>query len=92
MQRSSARFRYRLAIGLVTFGLGASPFIDRFYFQSVYFRISNNILFELATDGPGFGADEDLETLGQKLALPPFLEGQRAQIEAGLKPIVAESR
>jgi len=72
---------------LVSFGMGASPFIDRFYFHSVYFRISNNILFELATDGPGFGADEDLETLGQKLALPPFLEGQRAQIEAGLKPI-----
>jgi glyoxalase family protein len=67
---------------LVSFGMGASPFIDRFYFHSVYFRISNNILFELATDGPGFGADEDLETLGQKLALPPFLEGQRAQIEA----------
>lgn len=72
---------------LVSFGMGVSPFIDRFYFHSVYFRISNNILFELATDGPGFGADEDLETLGQKLALPPFLEGQRAQIEAGLKPI-----
>jgi glyoxalase family protein len=76
---------------LVSFGMGASPFIDRFYFHSVYFRISNNILFELATDGPGFGADEDLETLGQKLALPPFLEGQRAHIEAGLKPIEAQS-
>lgn len=74
---------------LVSFGMGASPFIDRFYFHSVYFRISNNILFELATDGPGFGADEDLETLGKKLALPPFLEPQRAQIEAGLKPIEA---
>lgn len=77
---------------LVSFGMGVSPFIDRFYFHSVYFRISQNILFELATDGPGFGADEDLETLGQKLALPPFLEGQRAQIEAGLKPIVAVSQ
>jgi glyoxalase family protein len=72
---------------LVGFGLGASPLIDRFYFRSVYFRISNGILFEIATDGPGFAADEPLETLGEKLALPPFLEPQRAQIEKGLKPI-----
>lgn len=72
---------------LLSFGLGASPLIDRFYFRSVYFRVSNNILFEIATDGPGFAADEPLETLGEKLALPPFLEPQRAQIEAGLKPI-----
>lgn len=71
------------------FGLGASPYIDRFYFHSVYFRVSNSILFEIATDGPGFAADEPLETLGEKLALPPFLEPQRAQIEAGLKPIEA---
>ncbi len=69
-------------------GLRVSPFIDRYYFQSIYFRISNGILFEIATDGPGFTADEDLETLGERLALPPFLEPQRAQIEAGLKPIV----
>jgi glyoxalase family protein len=68
-------------------GLGASQVIDRFYFRSVYFRVSNGILFEIATDGPGFAADEPLETLGEKLALPPFLEPQRAQIEAGLKPI-----
>jgi glyoxalase family protein len=72
-------------------GLRASPQIDRFYFRSIYFRVSNGILFEIATDGPGFAADEDPETLGQKLALPPFLEPKRAQIEAGLKPIVAES-
>jgi glyoxalase family protein len=68
-------------------GLPVSPFIDRFYFRSIYFRISNGILFEIATDGPGFGADEDMDSLGEKLALPPFLEAQRAQIEAGLKPI-----
>jgi glyoxalase family protein len=72
---------------LVSAGLGVSQFIDRFYFHSIYFRISNGILFEIATDGPGFGADEPLETLGEKLALPPFLEPHRAQIEAGLKPI-----
>lgn len=69
-------------------GLSISNFIDRFYFRSIYFRISNGILFEIATDGPGFAADEDLETLGERLALPPFLEPRREQIEAGLKPIV----
>lgn len=65
----------------------ASPIIDRFYFRSIYFRISNGILFEIATDGPGFAADEALDRLGEKLALPPFLEPQRERIEAGLKPI-----
>ncbi len=68
-------------------GLPVSGFIDRFYFESIYFRISNGILFEIATDGPGFATDEELDLLGQKLALPPFLEPHRAQIEAGLKPI-----
>lgn len=68
-------------------GVGVSQFIDRFYFRSIYFRVSNGILFEIATDGPGFTADEPLETLGQGLALPPFLEPRRRQIEAGLKPI-----
>lgn len=68
-------------------GLPASDLIDRYYFQSIYFRISNGILFEIATDGPGFATDEDLDSLGQKLALPPFLEPRRAQIEAGLMPI-----
>ena len=61
--------------------------VDRFYFKSLYFREPNGILFEIATDGPGFGADEPMATLGEKLALPPFLEARRAQIEAGLKPI-----
>jgi glyoxalase family protein len=61
--------------------------IDRFYFRSLYFREPNGILFEIATDGPGFATDEPMETLGEKLALPPFLEPRRKQIEAGLKPI-----
>jgi glyoxalase family protein len=69
-------------------GLRVTPQIDRFYFRSIYFRISPGILFEIATDGPGFAADEDPDRLGEKLALPPFLEPQREQIEAGLKPIV----
>ena len=62
--------------------------VDRFYFRSLYFREPNGILFEIATDGPGFATDEPMETLGEKLALPPFLEPRRAAIEAGLKPIV----
>jgi len=61
--------------------------IDRFYFRSLYFREPNGILFEIATDGPGFATDEPEATLGEKLALPPFLEPRRAAIEAGLKPI-----
>ena len=52
-----------------------------------HFREPNGILFEIATDGPGFAVDEPMESLGEKLALPPFLEPKRAQIEAGLKPL-----
>jgi glyoxalase family protein len=61
--------------------------VDRFYFRSLYFREPNGVLFELATDGPGFDADEPMETLGEKLALPPFLEARREEMEAGLKPL-----
>jgi glyoxalase family protein len=61
--------------------------VDRFYFRSLYFREPNGILFEIATDGPGFATDEPLERLGEKLSLPPFLEGRRREIEAGLKPL-----
>ncbi|CAN5211949.1 ring-cleaving dioxygenase [soil metagenome] len=61
--------------------------VDRYYFRSLYFREPNGILFEIATDGPGFASDEPLATLGERLALPPFLEGRRAAIEAGLKPL-----
>ena len=68
-------------------GIRNSGEIDRFYFRSLYFREPNGILFEIATDGPGFATDEPMETLGEKLALPPFLEPRRAAIEAGLKPL-----
>ena len=61
--------------------------VERYYFRSLYFREPNGILFEIATDGPGFTADEPLATLGQKLSLPPFLEPKRAAIEAKLKPV-----
>jgi glyoxalase family protein len=61
--------------------------VNRFYFKSLYFREPSQILFELATDGPGFAVDENIAELGNKLALPPFLEGRRAEIEANLKEI-----
>ncbi|MGG3571805.1 ring-cleaving dioxygenase [Bacillus gobiensis] len=64
-----------------------SGFVDRFYFRSLYFREPNGILFELATDGPGFDSDEDIEHLGESLALPPFLEPKREEIEVKLKPL-----
>ncbi len=68
-------------------GLYPTEVINRFYFKSVYFRTPAGILFEIATDGPGFTADEDEKELGKKLALPPFLENQRRQIESNLTPI-----
>ena len=67
--------------------LPSSGPVDRFYFRSLYFREPNGILFEIATDGPGFATDEDIAHLGEGLALPPFLEPHRAEIEAGLRPL-----
>jgi glyoxalase family protein len=61
--------------------------VDRYWFHSLYFREPNGILFEIASDGPGFAVDEPLDKLGETLVLPPFLEAQRKQIEAGLKPL-----
>jgi len=72
---------------LNSLGIQNSGEVDRYYFRSLYFREPNGILFEIATDGPGFAADEDLATLGEKVALPPFLEQRRAEIIANLKPI-----
>ena len=69
------------------FRIPSSGEVDRFYFRSLYFREPNGILFELATDGPGFATDEPEETMGEKLSLPPFLEPRRRQIEANLKPL-----
>ena len=68
-------------------GLRPSQQIDRFWFRSVYFREPGGVLFELATDGPGFDRDEDMAHLGERLILPPWLEPQRAAIEAGLPPL-----
>jgi glyoxalase family protein len=68
-------------------GVATSGVIDRYYFKSLYFREPNGILFEIATDGPGFAIDESAATMGQRLSLPPFLEPRRAAIEAGLRPL-----
>ena len=70
-------------------GAGGSPtdFIDRFWFRSIYFKEPGGVLFEVATDGPGFTVDEDAETLGEELILPPWLEPRRATIEAELTPL-----
>lgn len=67
------------------FRVPSSGEVERYYFRSLYFREPNGILFEIATDIPGFSADEPMETLGESLSLPPFLEPRRASIEAGLK-------
>ncbi len=69
---------------LVTAGAHVSPVIDRAYFKSIYYREPAGVLFEIATDQPGFAIDESVETLGQKLSLPPRLEPHRAEIEAAL--------
>jgi glyoxalase family protein len=61
--------------------------VDRYWFRSLYFREPNGVLFEIATDGPGFAVDEDPTTLGEKVVLAPFLEPRRAEIVAALKPI-----
>jgi glyoxalase family protein len=70
-------------------GTGATPVIDRFWFKSVYFREPGGVLFELATDGPGFAADEDPAHLGESLVLPPWLEQARKRIEEVLPPLRA---
>src|SRR5690625_2621816 len=73
-------------------GFQSSGVVDRFYFKSLYFRESNGILFEIATDGPGFTIDDDIETLGETLKLPPFLEKDRKEIEAKLQPIEVKQK
>jgi glyoxalase family protein len=70
-------------------GRRPTPVIDRFWFKSVYFQEPGGVLFELATDGPGFAVDEDPGHLGETLVLPPWLEPERAKIEAVLPPLTA---
>ena len=79
--RSGARRRSRA-------GRTPTPVIDRFYFRSIYFREPSGVLFEIATLGPGFTVDEPLESLGEKLSLPPDFEHLRDEVEPNLRPIV----
>jgi len=78
-----AAWRERVIAG----GAQPTPVIDRFYFRSIYFREPGGVLFEIATLGPGFAVDEPLESLGEKLSLPPDFEHLRERVEANLKPI-----
>ena len=73
---------------LVAERFNVSPIMDRVYFRSIYFREPGGILFEIATDGPGFAADEPADHLGERLALPQWLESRRAAIEQALPPLV----
>jgi glyoxalase family protein len=68
-------------------GARPTPEIDRFWFRSIYFREPSGVLFEIATRSPGFTVDEELEHLGEKLSIPPFLEQRRPEIEATVKPL-----
>lgn len=70
-----------------SFQFHTSGYVDRHFFESLYVRVAPQILFEFATDGPGFMGDEPYETLGEKLSLPPFLEPKRGQIEKLVRPI-----
>lgn len=69
------------------FGFNTSGYVNRHFFESLYARVAPQILFEFATDGPGFMGDEPYETLGEKLSLPPFLEPKREAIEKLVRPI-----
>lgn len=77
---------------LVDLGLHVTPVIDRFYFHSIYFREPGGILFEIATEGPGFTVDEPVKQLGESLKLPPQYEQHRAEIEHALPPILIEAK
>ncbi len=87
-EREQLRWRKQL----IALDLNVTPVIDRFYFHSIYFREPGGILFEIATEGPGFTVDESVEHLGENLKLPPQYEEHRAEIERVLPPITFESK
>ena len=82
----------RLRESVASAGLRPTAQIDRFWFKSVYYKEPGGVLFELATDGPGFDRDEDVEHLGEQLILPPWLEPSRSEIEAALAPLAMPER
>ena len=73
---------------LMTAGRNVTPVIDRWYFKSIYFREPGGVLFEIATDGPGFAVDETPEKLGTSLSLPPWFQVRRDRLDETLPPIV----
>ncbi len=77
---------------LVNLGYNVTPVIDRTYFHSIYFREPGGVLFEIATEPPGFSLDEKLKELGTHLQLPPWMESSRSQIEKILPPIQAPGK
>jgi len=81
----SAQLEWRELLSRVP--LNVTPVLDRTYFHSIYFREPGGVLFEIATDPPGFTFDEPVEHLGEALKLPPWLEERRANIEQVLVPI-----
>lgn len=82
----------RLRGEVLGFGLQVTPVVDRQYFRSIYFREPGGVLFEIATDDPGFLIDEPEETLGESLRLPPQYEVQRDRIERDLPGILVPAR
>ncbi|MGF6949627.1 glyoxalase family protein [Neobacillus sp. B4I6] len=76
------------AVRLKEYRLPNSGKVERYYFKALYFREPNGILFELSTDTPGFATDEPMETMGEKLSLPSFLEPNRKEIEEKLRPLI----
>jgi glyoxalase family protein len=73
---------------VVKAGFNVTPVIDRYYFKSIYFREPGGVLFEIATDGPGFTVDENVESLGSTLSLPPWFQVRRDRLDVTLPPIV----
>jgi glyoxalase family protein len=88
MAVATADEQLRLRGELVRYGCTVTEVLDRSYFTSIYFREPGGVLFEVATEGPGFAIDEDVAELGRGLKLPSWEEPHRAEIEKGLAPIV----
>jgi glyoxalase family protein len=77
---------------LACLGYNVSPVMDRTYFRSIYFREPGGVLFEIATDPPGFTLDESAAELGASLRLPPWMESARAHIEELVPPIMLPTK
>ena len=94
MWRSALRLTNNnwLRHNIVKARLNATPVINRFYFHSVYFREPGGILFEIATNPPGFAVDETFNELGTHLVLPPWLESMRRDLEKILPPVIYPKR